>query len=660
MAGNVTLAPGITELNPGSGIYGNQSGQETDAQGNVLSQAQINAADAVYRANGGGALSTSNPNLNPYGDTSAQQSAMNDAATNFWSGGGSTTPMSFAGGSLTNNGDGTATFTPTGGTAEQLNQNMSFAQMAALDPSGDLAKQWNQQFGTDFGGSGSSGSASNASGNATANGNPPRPPPAYSASNPDPNMTQDMLTASDDFFGGPAGSTYNIDGGTIADLGGGNATFTPAGGGAAENINTGETFGQIASGDNTGSFAKLWGNQYGLQQGDAAWNTTDYSGPAFGSGSGTTSSASTTNNGQSGNGATSTTVTGTPASAGFDDANQFETSNGVTPNVIGTNSTGSGPTTTSGSVTGGTAPTVNQGTYSITPGTAAAITPGTVAGGAPATMASAQEGVDPNMTVEGNLENYLGAGNPAIEELMQQVGTVAGQNSNAGNVFHSSMENQAVANAMLNVANGDATQDANMYAGVAANNANLLQSAFNTNATLANNFSMAQLSSSTQQAIATLQAQTNLAQTQMSTQQAEAVASLNNSTQVQIAGIDASNSMLIATNQDASQAYNQYLTNVENAMVNTQDPTALNTEISQLTAGIQAQLSAISAVSGVKIPSITTLGAGADQSSGQPGSGQVVQGAQPASGQPQLGTQGPNDTIVVGYDNTGTAVYGRG
>jgi hypothetical protein len=135
MAGTTTTpAPGITELNPGSGIYGNQQGQETDAQGNVLSQAQINAADTVYRANGGGALSTSNPNLNPYGDTSAQQSAMNDTAANFWSAGGSTTPMSFAGGSLTNNGDGTATFTPTGGSAEQLNQNMSFAQMAVSIP----------------------------------------------------------------------------------------------------------------------------------------------------------------------------------------------------------------------------------------------------------------------------------------------------------------------------------------------------------------------------------------------------------------------------------------------------------------------------------------------------------------------------------------------
>jgi hypothetical protein len=330
--------------------------------------------------------------------------------------------------------------------------------------------------------------------------------------------------------------------------------------------------------------------------------------------------------------------------------------------VIGTNAAGSGPTTTAGSVTGGTPPTVNQDTYSITPGSAQAVSADTVTGGTPATMASAQEGVNPNMTVEGNLQTYLGAGNPAIEELLQQVGTVAGQNSNAGNVFHSSMENAAVANAMLGVANGDATQDANMYAGVAANNANLLQNAFNTNATLANNFNLAELNSSTQQAIADLQARTNLAQTQMSTQQAEAVASLNSWTQVQVAGIDASNSMLIATNQDASQAYSQFLTNVENAMVNSQDPTALKTEISQLTSGIQAQLAAISAVSGVKIPSIQTLGDGTsgDSTSGQPGSGQAVQGALPAAGQPQLGTQGPNGTIVVGYDNTGTAVYGRG
>ena len=346
----------------------------TDANGNVLTQDQANTLDTVYRANSG--LLAANPNLNP-----ATMAQLNDNEANFF--GGPAGSQSFAGGTLTNNGDGTATFKTAGGQTENFNSGMSLAQIVQGDSSGAL----DTAFGTSF-----NGDAGNTSDGGANSGQSPAP--------------------------------------TMQD--GGNMPTRSAG---------------------------------------------STNGNSSGSSSGTTADTS------------STSADGVNAQGIL-----AQNNSGLNPGVVGANSPGGTTSLTQGSTTTGTAAVVNAD-GSITPGSTLAVTAGSPGTMTAAQMASAQENVSPDMTVAGNLDKYLGPGNPALQDLYNQAATQANQQFNQNGVLRSTMAEQVADQAMLGVANQDATADAQMYQNVAGTNTANLQQAFSTNAQLANTANADQLSS---------------------------------------------------------------------------------------------------------------------------------------------------------------------
>jgi hypothetical protein len=292
--------------------------------------------------------------------------------------------------------------------------------------------------------------------------------------------------------------------------------------------------------------------------------------------------------------------------------------NGVTVPAVtgGGNTMGANTNGTNSTMTAGTAPIVNAD-GSITPGTGPTITPGSPGSITAPGYNAATVGVTPDMTVQGQLLNVLAGENPATAALLQNAQTGANQASNASGVLHSSMADQAADQAMLNVAEPIAAADAQTYAQTATENQAALNQAYSTNAQLASTANVANLNSSTQNAIAWMQSQTNLAQETMSTQSAQAVATLNAQAQVQVAKVNTSNQMLIQTSASAASAYNQYLTDVQNVLGNnTTDAATKQSELTELQNDINASLATIGSIADVTLPQISGAGGALAQGGG--------------------------------------------
>jgi hypothetical protein len=295
--------------------------------------------------------------------------------------------------------------------------------------------------------------------------------------------------------------------------------------------------------------------------------------------------------------------------------------NGVTVPAVtgGGNTKGANANGANSAMTVGTAPIVNAD-GSITPGTGPTIAAGTPGSITAPGYSAATVGVTPDMTVQGQLMNVLAGENPATAALLQNAQTGANQASNGGGLLHSSMADQAADQAMLNVAEPIAAADAQTYAQTASENQAALNQAYSTNAQLASTANVANLNSSTQNAIAWMQSQTNLAQETMSTQSAQAVATLNAQAQVQVAKVNTSNQMLIQTSASAASAYNQYLTDVQNVLGNnTTDAATKQSELTELQNDINASLTTIGSIAGVTLPQISGAGAALAQSGGAQG-----------------------------------------
>jgi hypothetical protein len=295
--------------------------------------------------------------------------------------------------------------------------------------------------------------------------------------------------------------------------------------------------------------------------------------------------------------------------------------NGITVPAVttGGNTTGANANGTNSTMSAGTAPIVNAD-GSITPGTGPAITAGSPGSITAPGYNAATVGVMPDMTVQGQLQNVLAGENPATAALLQNAQTGANQASNSGGLLHSSMADQAADQAMLNVAEPIAAADAQTYAQTAAENQAALNQAYSTNAQLASTANVANLNSSTQNAIAWMQSQTNLAQETMSTQSAQAVATLNAQAQVQVAKVNTSNQMLIQTSASAASAYNQYLTDVQNVPGNNStDAATKQAELSELQNDVNASLTTIGLIAGVTLPQISGAGGALTQSGGTQG-----------------------------------------
>lgn len=234
----------------------------------------------------------------------------------------------------------------------------------------------------------------------------------------------------------------------------------------------------------------------------------------------------------------------------------------------------------------------------------------------PATVASPSPwNITANQTVQGQLAGIVDPNNP----LMVQAKTQADEAANQRGLINSSMAVSAGQDAMYRAALPIASSDAATYAKAAGYNADQINQVNSQNAQLQN-----------QAAIANLNANTNLVTTNMSTQTQRDVAALGAESQQKIAAMNADSSQKIAaldassraqlqqlqnqnatllnTNQQASQAFNQYVVAAANIQNNPNLDAANKTAALQsLWHTTQAQLTVLAHVSGLDLTSMLDM-----------------------------------------------------
>lgn len=251
---------------------------------------------------------------------------------------------------------------------------------------------------------------------------------------------------------------------------------------------------------------------------------------------------------------------------------------------------------------------------------------------APATIAKPTAWtVTPDQTVEGRIGNIVNPNNP----LMVQAETQANSDANARGLINSSMATSAGQDAMYRAALPIATADAATYGKAAGYNADQANQVALQNAQMKTSTAQANLSANTQwaganlnaqttkdvagintasqQKIASEQNQTQLAQTGMQGQTQRDVATLNADSQQKIATLDSAtrtqiqqlqnqNSTLLNTNQQASQAFNQYVVAASNIQNNPNlDAANKTTALQTLWQTTQTQLQVLAHVSGLDL-----------------------------------------------------------
>jgi hypothetical protein len=226
-----------------------------------------------------------------------------------------------------------------------------------------------------------------------------------------------------------------------------------------------------------------------------------------------------------------------------------------------------------------------------------------------------QWNVTPDQTVEGRIAGLMNPNNP----VMVQAQTQANEMSNQRGLINSSMAVTGGQDAMYRAATPIAAADAATFAKAAGYNADEQNQFAMKNADASNQMAQANLGANTQMYGANLSAKTQLQTANISADTQRAIATMNTESQQKMAELDAAtrtqiqqlqsqNATLLNTNQQASQAFNQYVVAAANIQNNANLDAANKTAALQtLWQTTQVQLSVLAHVSGLDLTSMLDM-----------------------------------------------------